>query len=174
MKLKEQITRLKGYMYDSSVDLKDRSFAIFTFVLIAELIFCAIPLGFIMHEPLSSAVSTFAGATLFGLYVFFEIKRKKTERAKIVVSILLIFVFLPAMFFTNGGVYSGVPVSMLLGGIYINMVLTGRFKILMNSLFSVVMVICWIVSYYHPELVTEYTSKCSSVCVISLSYKAVL
>ncbi|MBQ1548428.1 MAG: DegV family EDD domain-containing protein [Lachnospiraceae bacterium] len=159
MKFKKLIQRIKDYIYDSTIDLKDRSFIVFSVILIAELILFAIPLGFLMKEPLSSALSTFAGAVLFGLYVFYAIRRKKIATAKVVVSVVLVLVFLPAMFFTNGGVYSGAPVSLVLGGLYINLILTGRAQTIMNVLYSITMIVCWCVEYYHPELVTEYTRK---------------
>ena len=154
-------------MYDSSISLKDRSFVIFSFVLIVELIFVAIPLGFLMREPLSSALSTFAGAAVFALYVGSAIRRKKIAVAKTVVSILLLLVYLPLMFFTNGGIYSGIPVSMLLGGIYINMILEGRLQIFMNVIYSVVMIACWVISYYLPGLVTEYSRKVAFIDTLS-------
>ena len=93
MLLNKKLKELKEYIYDSSINLKDRSFVIFSIILIAELLFGAIPSGLIMHEPLSSTLSTLVGALLFALYVFYAIKTKRLYRAKIVISILLIFVF---------------------------------------------------------------------------------
>ena len=159
MLLNKKLKELKEYIYDSSINLKDRSFVIFSIILIAELLFGAIPSGLIMHEPLSSTLSTLVGALLFALYVFYAIKTKRLYRAKIVISILLIFVFLPLMFFTNGGVYSGMPISLLLGGMYINMILEGRFQIVMNFLYAFIMIVCWCVGYYYPNLITEYTRE---------------
>jgi hypothetical protein len=134
MRIKEYIKRIKEYTYDSSISLKDRSFVIFSFVLIGELLFGAIPSGIIMHEPLSSTLSTLLGAIVFSIFIASAIRRKKIARAKIVVTIILVFIFLPLMFFTNGGVYSGVPVSLLLGGLYINMILDGKLQIIMNNI----------------------------------------
>ena len=159
MRIKEYIKRIKEYTYDSSISLKDRSFVIFSFVLIGELLFGAIPSGIIMHEPLSSTLSTLLGAIVFSIYVASAIRRKKIARAKIVVTIILVFFFLPLMFFTNGGVYSGVPVSLLLGGLYINMILDGKLQIIMNILYSAAMIVCWMIGYYNPELITEYDRK---------------
>lgn len=159
MWINRKIRELKEYIYDSSISLKDRSFVIFSVILIAELLFGAIPSGLIMHEPLSSTLSTFLGALLFTIYVLYAFKTKHLNRAKIVISILLIFVFLPLMFFTNGGVCSGVPVSLLLGGMYINMILEGKFQMVMNVLYAFTMIVCWCVGYYYPNLVTEYTRE---------------
>ena len=151
--------KFNNYIYDSTIELRDRTFVIFSLTMIAELLLGAIPLGFIMKEPLSSALSTLGGAFVFGIYVIYSIKKNRLKRAKIVISFILTLVFLPLMFFTNGGVYSGIPVYMLLGGIYINMILEGKFQLVMNILFSVIMTICWTVSYFKPDLILEYTRK---------------
>ena len=124
-------------------------------VLIA--IFIAVPCGLVMREPLSATLSTLAGAVFFSIYVFIAFVRKKLARAKIVISFILVFVFLPLMFFSNGGVYGGAPVWLLLGTLYIALILDGRMKNVMLILDLVVMLGCWIVGYYHPELITSYS-----------------
>lgn len=151
--------QLKEYMYDSSVSLKDRSFILFSIVLILELIFVASPLGVLQGEPMSATLATLGGAILFGIYIIVSFLRRKIKSAKVVVSILVVFAFLPLMFFTNGGVYSGVPVNLLLGGMFINMIWDKKPQIVMNILYSVTMIICWVTAYYHPELVTEFDKK---------------
>ena len=159
MKKEGFFKQVKHYMYDSTVSLKDRSFILFSIVLIAELIFVASPLGVIQGEPLSATLSTLGGAIAFGAYIFISFKRMRIKSAKVVVSILVVFIFLPLMFFTNGGVYSGVPVNLLLGGMFINMIWDKKPQIVMNILYSVTMIICWVTAYYHPELVTEFDKK---------------
>lgn len=146
----------KKYVYDSTVELNDRAFIMFSAAVLVAL-FLAIPCGLIMHEPLSATISTAIGAVLFTIYVFISIKRNTIARAKIVLSIVVIFIFLPTMFFTNGGVYGGTPVWLLLGTIYISMILNGKLRIVMMIMNALVLMACYIVGYYYPGLVTEYT-----------------
>ncbi|MCR5301305.1 MAG: HD-GYP domain-containing protein [Lachnospiraceae bacterium] len=61
------------------------------------------------------------------------------------------------MFFTNGGVYGGTPVWLLLGTIYIALILEGRLKYVMLALNMISMVIYFIIGYYHPDHVITYT-----------------
>lgn len=167
MKEKGLIKRLKRYMYDSSISLRDRAFIVFSIVLIAELIFVATPIGALQGEPLSSTLSTLAGAMIFAFYIQFSYTKKKLKSAKIVVSVILVFIFLPLMFFTNGGVYSGMPVNLLLGGMFINMILEGKLQAIMNILYSIMMISCWIIGYYNPQLVTEFDKKGAYIDSIS-------
>lgn len=149
------IDRLRSYFYDSSVDYKDKAFTLFSLTVLIAL-YVAIPCGLIMHEPLMATLSTVAGAVSFSAYVFYVIRKKKINQAKIVISVILVFLFLPGMFFTNGGAEGGTPVWLLLGTIYISMILEGRFKVIMLVSNAIVTVITFIVGYYHPELVVSY------------------
>ncbi len=148
--------RIRNYIYDPAVDLQDRSFMLFSALTLLAL-YAAVPCGIIMREPLSATISTIIGAICFTIYVAIVVKFKRIARAKIVLSIVVVFGFLPAMFFTNGGVYGGAPIWLLLGTIYIALILEGKMKAIMMVLNAVVLTGCWIVSYLNPDLVEEYS-----------------
>ena len=154
--LKKLEKNFADYIFDPSVDIKDRSFMVFSAAVLVSL-FLAVPAGIIMHEPLSATLSTLAGAIFFTIFVLAAIRLKKINQAKIIVSIILIFIFLPAMFFTNGGAQGGAPIWLLLGTIYIAMIMDGRFKVVMLITNTIVTTLTWIAGYYHPEFVTEYS-----------------
>ncbi|MBP5159817.1 MAG: DegV family EDD domain-containing protein [Lachnospiraceae bacterium] len=154
-KLKEAFNQ---YLYDSSIDLKDRSFVLFSASVLMAL-YIAIPCGLIMGEPLYATISTAAGAVVFSIYVFFAYRRRKIKQARIVISVFLVFFFLPAMFFTNGGVFSGAPIWMLLGSFYMILILDGKFRIVMSILNALVLTACWILGYIFPEYVVSYARE---------------
>ena len=143
------------YIYDQSVDIEKRTFVLFS-VLTLLAIFVAVPCGLIMREPISATISTFIGAIFFSIYVYYSIKKDLIERARVVLSVILVFIFLPAMFFTNGGVNGGAPIWLLLGTIYIALILEGKIQRIMLILDGIVLIVCWLVGYYFPDLITEY------------------
>ena len=155
-KAKDSVRRINEYLIDSSVDLKERTFMVFSGAVLVAL-FLAVPFGIIMQEPFTATISTFIGALFFTLYVLISFRKNHIRRAKIVISIILVFIFLPAMFFTNGGVEGGAPIWLLLGTLYIAMILDGKFKIAMFISEAVVMTATWIVGYNIPDLVTQYS-----------------
>ena len=61
------------------------------------------------------------------------------------------------MFFTNGGVYGGTPLWLLLGMIYITLILDGRVRTIMLALNVFITAVCWIVGYYFPNLIMEFS-----------------
>lgn len=156
--VKRVYERFTRYIFDSSINIKERSFIVFSVAALVAL-FLAIPCGLAMHEPPSATISTLVGAIVFTAYVIITFKRKTFERAKIALSIIISFVFLPAMFFTNGGVEGGTPIWLLLGTIYISLILEGRFKVVMLVCEVAAITACWITGYFFPELVTVYSRQ---------------
>ncbi len=154
--LRKHYNRIRNYLYDPSINIKERTFMVFSMVVLVALI-AAVPAGLIMREPLSATISTLVGAVAFSLYVLFVFRTNRFSRAKVVISIVLVFVFLPAMLFTNGGIEGGTPIWLLLGTIYISLILEGRLKLIMLVCEAVVLSVCWTVAYYFPDLVTGYS-----------------
>ncbi len=148
--------RIKDYVYDSSVDIEERTFMMFSIAVLFAL-FAAIPCGLIMHEPLSATISTAIGAVSFTIYVLLAFLRSQIKRAKFVLSLILVFLFLPAMFFSNGGVEGGTPIWLLLGTIYIALILEGKLKIIMMICEGIVMIACWMIGYIFPDLIIGYS-----------------
>ena len=155
-KIKRFHSFLKDYDSDSSMDIKSKTFVLFSSVMLAAL-YLAIPAGLIMREPLSATIATIVGAILFTIYVVYVFKKKHVKFARVLISVIVIFVFLPVMFFSNGGAEGGTPIWLLLGTLYIAMILEGKFKFIMLALEALVLTACWVAGYYKPDLVTEYS-----------------
>lgn len=154
--MRSRFNRIRDYIYDTSESLQDRSFIVFSWLVLLAL-YLAVPAGLVMREPIMATVATFIGAVVFTIYVHYVFKKKKIEQAKIVLSILVVCIFLPVMFFTNGGAHGGAPIWLLLGTIYIGLILEGRRRVIMLIVDAVILIACWIVGYKYPEYVTEYT-----------------
>ncbi len=152
----EFMRKLRQYIFNQSIKLSDRSFILFS-VLVLIALTLAIPCGLFMHEPLIATISTAIGLVFFSLYVYFSYRFNKIERVKVALSVFVVFIFLPAMFFTNGGATSGTPIWLLLGTIYIALILDGVVKYVMLGLNFLVLTLCFVFGYYHPEYIDEYT-----------------
>ncbi len=148
--------RLTEYIFNTSISVQDRSFVVFSCLVLVAM-YAAIPLGLIMREPLGATLSTIGGAIGFSVFVYYVFKKNLISRAKIVLSVIVVFLFLPAMFFSNGGGVSGAPLWMLLGTIYIGLILEGRLRVILLAVNVIILIACWIVGYRYPELVTEYS-----------------
>lgn len=148
--------RFRDFFYNSSIDVKDRAYILFSIAVLIAL-FVAIPCGLIMKEPPMATLSTLAGALFFSAYVYYSIRKNKIKSAKKILSVIVVFLFLPGMFFTNGGAEGGAPVWLLLGTIYISLILEGVFKQVMLILNVIIIALCWIIGYNFPDLVETYS-----------------
>ena len=155
-RIKRIFSRFKEYITDTSVDIKSRTFVLFSAVMLAAL-YLAIPSGLIMGEALPAMVTTISGTVLFTIYVAVVFKKKRIKNARGFISVIVVFVFLPFMFFTNSGAQGGIPIWMLLCTLYIAMILDGKFKLIMLISETVVLIACWVVGYNYPGLVIEFS-----------------
>ncbi len=147
--------QLFAYLNDSNINISDRSFMVFSISMIIAL-YMAVVCGLIMKEPYFSTLSTLAGAVFFTLYVIYVYKSKRIKQARIILAVILSLIFLPAMFFTNGGVSGGTPIWLVLGGYYMLLILDGVIRRVLCALSAAILLACWIVTYYRPEYVMEF------------------
>jgi DegV family protein with EDD domain len=147
--------QLFSYLNDSNINIADRSFMVFSISMVVAL-YMAILCGLIMREPLTATVSTLLGTVFFTFYVIYVYKSKKIKQARLILAVILALIFLPAMFFTNGGVAGGTPIWLVLGGYYMVLILDGTIRRVLCILSAIILLVCWIISYYHPEYVTQF------------------
>ncbi len=154
-KLKE---RFYGYIDNSDIDVKDRTFVLFSTMYFMALI-VALIIGMFLHEPVKSTLVSLA-VVIFSIgFLIFVIKKNKFKAAKIMVSFVMVFVFQPLMFFTKGGLACGAPFTILLGTYYLVLILEGKFRIIMCIIDVIVLGGCWVAAYLNPILVTAYPRK---------------
>ncbi len=152
------IRKINDYIINPDINLSEKAYVVFsTAVLIA--LFVSVPCGLIMEEPFSATISTLIGAIAFTVFVYISYKTALIHKARIILSVIVVFIFMPAMFFTNGGVSGGTPIWLLLGTIYVAFILDGKIKYIMLFFNCLISLICWLVGYYYPGTVTEYSRK---------------
>ena len=167
MKLVRRIkTRIADFLYDSSIYVKDRTFVLFSSCIIVALIL-AMLVGIILREPVSSTLVS-AGVILVCIVLLVSaVKGHNIKRAKVIVAFFAVFVFMPFMFFTKGGIYCGGPMTLLLGSYYLVLILDGKFRVVMCMINAVVLAVCSAVAYYRPETVVGFSKESDYIYSVS-------
>jgi DegV family protein with EDD domain len=147
-----------NYVYDSSRDVKDRTFVLFSAYFIMAIV-TAMIVGILLKEPASSTLFSFIMAVICILLMLYVVKNHREKGAKIVVAVLLVVVFQPLQFLTKGGVSAGDPFTLLLGTYYIVLILEGGLRVVMCIIDLIVLMSCWILAYVKPELITQYSRE---------------
>ncbi len=154
-KLKE---RFFGYLYDSSIYIKDRTFVLYT---IAEgfALFVAAVVGLFMGDSISGLLVSFGAVVITCIVLFFLVRKNKIGAAKIVLTVILVVFLRPFAFFSRGGISNGTMIIMLLGSYYLILVLDGAFRVVMIFLDTAILVGCGILAYRKPVLLSSFSRE---------------
>ena len=147
-----------SFIRDSSKDLSDRCYAVTmaaTSVTLSAIFIWDICIG----EAFSKL--WFLGATLLLLLIIFyvSIKFDLIRIASIVASVLLICVVLPWEFFTSDGVFGCVPIWFTYAFLFIGLNVRGKVKLVLFPMLVASAIVCYVVSYYYPELLVVHDTK---------------
>ncbi len=157
-KIKDIIESFIDFIYDTSIDIKDRTFVVFS-VLYFLAVIGALLVGLYLKEPVFSTITSIVIVLFSVIYLNIVIKKKLYKSAKIIVAFIMVGFFQPVMFFTKGGLSAGALFTVLLGSYYLVLILEGRFRIIMCIVDIIVLAACWIIAYNYPVYVTVYTRR---------------
>ena len=140
------------------MDLQSRSFILLSVIALIGLMLALVS-GLIIGQDPAANISLLIEFILFSGIMSWAVNFNKLKQAMVVIAAFLTFVFLPLAFFTSGGAAGGTPVWFAFSNFYIIMILTGKPKVFFLSAESVMICICWLIGYFYPEYITEFTRK---------------
>lgn len=96
---------------------------------------------------------------MVGLGLWIANKKHKPQVAALMVVVSANMFLFPIMYFSSGGMDSGMPVWLVLGMIFSWLILKGRLCFIMYALNVLVVVGCFLLELYWPELVTQMDDR---------------
>ncbi len=105
----------------------------------------------------------------FGGLVYFAYKTGKHRQARLWTVVLVFMVNLPIMYFTSGGLHSGMPSVFMLAVIFTVLMLRRRVALLLCALEILEYSAACIFSFYYPQYVTFYASEEEVLLVVVLT-----
>lgn len=94
-----------------------------------------------------------------GFSIWIANAKKRPQLAAVLIAFVANMILLPIMYFTSGGLYSGMPVWLLLGLIFSWLILEGKSCVIMYIMNSVAAIGCMLAEMWYPELVTPIESR---------------
>ena len=152
------IKKLRSLLTDPELDYQSKSFVLLSVIALVGLLAATIS-GILLGQSFMANLSVFIEFVLFTAIFLWAIYGNAIRKAMIIISAFLIFVFLPAAFFTSGGASGGTPVWFAFSTLYIVMTLSGKPKKFFLACNALIVVICWWIGYKYPETITEFTRK---------------
>ncbi len=156
--MRGKIRFIKAYLNDSEVDVRERMFALIAAVSMMGILL-AVVAGIIIGENLSSILFTTGEFVLFLILVIIGFRFKKIIIVSYIVTLLLIFGFMPLSFFTSGGVHGGSVAWFVFDTVYIVLITRGKARAIFLSLEAVAAGIVFYLDAAFPELVVPHTEE---------------
>jgi signal transduction histidine kinase/CheY-like chemotaxis protein len=147
-----------AYAFSERLPLRARLFNIIVGIC---LVLCSFATVFTYVQE-STVLSRAASSVTWALMLFLVIWPNKTGRYRLGSFILLVLVcdiMLPFIFFTSGGLDSGIMMYMLMGSMIIFLLLDGKDCVIMIALYLAVVNACVFGGYFRPDLVTRFSDE---------------
>lgn len=94
-----------------------------------------------------------------GLGLWIANKKKKPQVAALLIVLMGNMVLFPLMYFTSGGMVSGMPVWVLLGLIFSWLILQGKLCVIIYILNVLAAISCMLIEMWYPEAVTPLATR---------------
>ncbi|MCR5674730.1 MAG: DegV family EDD domain-containing protein [Lachnospiraceae bacterium] len=154
----KQITRLLNWLRDSGNDLSTRGYCV-TSLTTAVTLFAIFIWDIFIGESTLKLTVLGVGIVSMLTIVILSIRFRWVQPGAILVSLAIIFVVLPLEYFTGGGVYGCTPIWFAYAFLYVGLNVVGRMKYVLLPALPLSAIVCYVTSYYHPELLTEHDMK---------------
>ena len=113
----------------------------------------------VLQLELIASLIVAALIAVVGFCLWIANAKKKPQVAAIVIAFTANMILLPMMYFTSGGMYSGMPIWLLLGLIFSWLILQGRAWVIMYTMNVIAAVGCMLIEMWHPEFVIPIESR---------------
>lgn len=152
------IQKVKNLLKDPSRSFKERVFILLTLVT-DFFIFLALLGDIILGENMVEIIALVIIVLAIPIVTIVSIRRNHVSIAVRLIVLGQVFVALPLVFFSGGGIYGGGILWMIFTFLYTGLVLSGFWKPLMLVVLTLESVILYAIGYFFPERVVEHTRE---------------
>lgn len=162
-----------AFLKDTSVDFQTRIFTLLTTIGVSG-VFVAFLGDIYLGESIIEIVVLGLSVLMLPLITFISISLNALKTGTVLICLGIIGIILPTSFFYGGGPYGGAIIWMTFCYLYIGLVLTGAWRVIMLILMTICIVAEYLAAYYRPEHVFAHSTKMffidSAISVILLGF----
>ena len=147
------VKKITGYLRNDDRDLKERMFVLLTTVTLISLVvmlFEHLITGCELRDTLILA----GGITMHLLVGVICYRLRRIHLGSVLMTMGILFFFLPTSFFFGGGIYGEAPLWFLYSMFFINACLHGTEKYSFLLLIMIEAAVCWYIAFRYPETVS--------------------
>lgn len=155
------IKRWMAPVLDHNVEIHERMFRLLTSITMLVLLLM-IFYGFLIGERTENQIVAAVCVLYVAVVYILSLKKGRVNGGATFVT-LMFFIFLPFNFFTTGGMNGGAPLWFIFCFLYISIVLSGRRKGFCMLLSTVMVLVCYYISFRYPQSVLWHNRSISYI-----------
>lgn len=175
--MNEKIPNLKKWFNaigDRNLELQERLYRLLVTIGLLGLL-AGIINSIVIGEELATIAVLFVTFMLFAGVYYCSLRFRKIQAGAAIIGAILIYVVLPLIFLTSGGIYGGSPIWCLFGMVYVCLVVEGKVKYVFLVSSFIVDAACYYVMYAYSEMFMQHTLETAYAdSLVSLLLVAVL
>ncbi len=149
---------VSGILKDPSRSFKERVFILLT--LVTDLFILLALIGdIILGENTVEIIVLVVIVISIPIVTILAVRRNRVSIAVRLIVLGMVFLAIPIVYFSGGGIYGGGILWMIFIFLYTGLVLSGFWKPLMLIVLTVESAILYTIGYFYPELVEEHTRQ---------------
>ncbi|MBO4396211.1 MAG: DegV family EDD domain-containing protein [Eubacterium sp.] len=156
--MKDRIKYIRAYLNDSTIDIRERLFSLIAAVSLVGILLAAVA-GIIIGENFSSIMFTFGEFVFFLILVAVGFRFKKIIAVSYIVTLFLIFGFMPLSFFTSGGIHGGAIAWSVFDTVYIVLITRGKARVIFLTLEAIATGTVFVLYVAVPSMVVPHTEE---------------
>ena len=154
--------KCREMLLDNSLDIRERLFVLIVSVTAISVIVMLIE-NIATLSPMWDNLMLAIGLLVFVVLAWMSLKMKKLKIGAILISVIIVFIFLPVTFFTEDGIYGDAPLWFLFSTLFLSMFLSGKTMWIFLILDAVVAGVCYIIGYKYPDSVLHNSESIAHI-----------
>ena len=169
------LNKWKERLFSEERDIQERLFILNVAVTGMTLLVTMVSVYFLSGGKITSVMSLLLQLTLFLIVGIGSILMDKIRVGAIINMIIVIFIFLPSVFFSSGGINGCAPIWFFYNFAFISMIMDGKRRVCFLVMNTVTVTVCYLLAVLKPELVhshgifSAYISSLIAIIAIGIS-----
>ena len=151
--LYDMLRQIKAYVFDDTRELRGRLFVLITAVTLLSWVI-TLAGRIISRAPARETVVLAVGIVLIAAIMSLSVRYDNIRAGAVPIAVGVSMIYPAITFFVGGGISGDAPLWFLFGIFFINVCLSGALKTVFLLLELVLGVVCWVISYRAPLLIT--------------------
>jgi len=150
--------KLHSFLFDADYPVRRILFNIISSIgLIGGFISLIVSIG--AELPVIQDIIVVAALAVLVFSMYLANAKNRLQLSSVIIIVMVTMFLLPAMFFTGGGIYSGMPSWFVIGMVFTFLLINGNLMWILLFLQVIINLSCIAFSYFHPETIQSFPSR---------------